>query len=76
MNGIYIFDYSDKNILTFIPLSDDLGLPFPLYLSMPSKILLFVFMLIGLIYGLKLRFLIFSYLKAPGTNNPGSVLYM
>ena len=51
------------NQLTFHPNPDWEGLPFPLYLDVKWKVLISIGMILGLIYGLRLRFIIISYLR-------------
>ena len=49
--------------VTFIQSPDTEGLPFPLYLELKWKILITGGLSAGLIYGLKLRTIIISYLR-------------
>ena len=49
--------------LTFIQSPDNEGLPFPLYLEQKWKVLITLGLSINLIYGLRLRIIIISYLR-------------
>jgi hypothetical protein len=63
---ILCFDFDKEEILVFSPYSDMLGLPFPLYLSIKCKLFISTFLLLCLVQGLKLRRVIFAYLRSAG----------
>ena len=52
----------------FQPFPDEIGLPFPLNLSLIWRSVLIVSLLLALIQGTRLRMIIISYLNAPETN--------
>ena len=54
-----------SNLLSFSPLSDQDGLPFPLYLHPAWKVVLAISILLTLIEGTRLRLIIIDYLKSP-----------
>ena len=62
------FGEINKISVKFVPLSDDLGLPFPLYLNSFWNIVLVVLYLITLYKGTKLRVIIISYINSPESN--------
>ena len=70
LNEVYFFakyQSNDKILLEFVPFSVEEGLPFQMYLSEPSKIIMTSFILLILLYGVKLRLQIVSYLRADDT---------
>jgi hypothetical protein len=58
----------NKLLVQFVPLSDDLGLPFPLYLSSFWNIVLVVLYSLTLYKGTQLRVIIISYINSPESN--------
>ena len=70
LNLEFFFAYSQPNqtvFTKFVAFSDQEGLPFPIYLSEPSKLLLTSLIVLVLLYGVKLRLQIVSYLRADDT---------
>jgi hypothetical protein len=58
---------NENNIITFSPLPDNLGLPFPLYLNIYWRYLLAALFLIALLQGSRLRKLIIVFIFSPET---------
>ena len=64
---MHFFFYKTDNSLEYLPFDDEFGLPFPLNLSKMYKNFISIFLIISLLYGLRLRLKIISYLQAPET---------
>jgi hypothetical protein len=68
--SIIFLEHSNSNCshpINFSPLSDQDGLPFPLYLHLAWKVILAISLLFTLIEGTKLRMIIIAYIKSPET---------
>jgi hypothetical protein len=80
MNEVRFFDMqSDTNssqakLLTFTTFTGMEGLPFPLYLSYESKIVISVFLLITLFLGIKFKKVMVCFLLSPDSNGPINAL--
>jgi hypothetical protein len=66
--SLLLLDFAQSNIskiIKFSPLSNDDGLPFPLYLHTAWKIILVLSLLFTFIEGLRLRKVIVSFVVSP-----------
>ena len=64
MDSVRFLDYQNVT-LHFFPLEEKLSLPFPLYLHFGWRIFIILTQFLTLIFGIKLRAIIFSYLRCP-----------
>ena len=65
MADLLLFFENQNNTLTFKEFDEDVGLPFPIYFPLIFKLPISVSLFLCLFYGLKLRKVIFKYLKSP-----------
>ena len=71
------FDYDEQHnntLYTFLPFSQTNGLPFPLYLNFPWKIIISSIQLCVLFVGIKLRVIILRYMLSIEARRPVSCL--
>jgi hypothetical protein len=61
------FTTNENLTLSFVPLRNEDGLPFPLFLSDNWKMLMTIWLSMILVFGLRLRIGIVAYLRAPDT---------
>jgi hypothetical protein len=75
-NIVFSIDYSKvspnskTSVMTFVPFTDFEGLPFPLYLSYISKLLIVLYNLLILIFGIKYKKVMFKYLRSSESKAP------
>jgi hypothetical protein len=57
-----------QSTINFSPFDGEDDLPFPLNLSFPARFIISFCLGLALLVGTKLRFIIFAYMRAPGSN--------